>query len=161
MLRRCIAGDAGKPAEAGWPDAAERNVESDLFEDLGAESFDDAKRWVHAALGLAGDPGESIHLGSDAARAEEIVRFYFEHPELRGWRRHFCAEVAADSVIELIEPEAVDGRDGAQEDVAESLVRRLLSDRFTAYHLLSAVRPEMRAIGAYPTIVALIDRVSR
>jgi hypothetical protein len=130
----------------------------DLFEDLG--DFYEAKRWVHAVLRLREDPELSVHPSSDPDRAGEFVRFYFEHPELRGWRRHLCAEVATDSVIELIDPERIDERDAAPDDVAEALVGRLLSDRLTGHYLLNATRPEMRALGFYRRLSAVVDRVS-
>jgi len=132
-----------------------------FYGDTHHEDHDEAKRWVHAAMKLPGDPDESIHLRSDPQRAEELVRFYFSHPELRGLRRHFCAEVVVNSVMEFIDPEPVDELQPAPDDVAELLVRQLLTDLFATHYLLVGTWPPCRDMGAPTRLTTLVDRLTR
>jgi hypothetical protein len=132
----------------------------DYYADWKEGDYQAAQTGLYRRLGLRNEFEEDwAVINRDRDRVKEFADFYFGHPELRGCERGLCAELLVESAIDLIEPEPVDELEPAPDDVAEELMRLLLSDPYTTYHLLPYVRREIREAGYYRRISQLYDRI--
>lgn len=130
------------------------------YGDCDPDDYEPSKSWLWSQLNLRSEDEEDwAAWNGDRDRVWEFLEFYRSHPEMSGWRRWLCADLIADSAIDLIEPEPVDELTPASEDESARLVRALLSDPHTRHYLLSSVREDMRASGFYKRIAALVDRI--
>lgn len=132
----------------------------DPLEGCTTDTYEPDLRWLYERLHYnVADGGDFHDYISDRDRAVEVLEFSLSNPSLRGWRRYVAAELAVDSVVDLIEPEIGDGYEPVPDEVAEPLLRKILADPVTRHHLKGYVRSDMREAGYYKRLAALVDRL--